>query len=207
MSTPWIAAFAGLAALVILLGLLVLGTLRRISPILEKAESKLLLMPSDLAPAGLAPGTPVPDFQAQDLNGSAFRAVDLRGTEGIVLFLDSDCEPCRTLTSEVVADNGGGLDARLTVVVDSRADGLELDRIPGITVLHQVDREVARAFQSSVAPHAFAISAAGTVVETGNPNTLKDLQAIAHRIKGGGDRTAGTGEHSVHGTRLAQEGG
>lgn len=187
MSGLWIFAYVALLVVVILMAILLVGTLRRISSLLEQAEATLRLLPSELAPAGLPPGTKVPDFEAPRIDGSIFRAADLYGTSSVVLFVDNDCEPCRELVVDLEQHAIDDLGSRLVVVVDDPSKEESLKAISGVTVLHQVDREVARVFQSSVTPQAFVVDAGGTVVDSGNPNTLDDLRRLAHRAHRGGD--------------------
>lgn len=185
MSGAWIVAYMILLTVVVLMGILLVGTLRRISPLLEQAEAKLRLMPSELAPAGLPPGTAVPHFESQGLDGSAFGASDLRGTPSVVLFVDADCEPCRGLVAELKRYGVDDVDTRVVAVVDNPSDGASLRAIPGVTVIRQAEREVARVFQSSVTPQAFVVDATGVVVESGNPNSLEDLRELVRRHERG----------------------
>jgi thiol-disulfide isomerase/thioredoxin len=189
LSNAWVVAYFVLAGAVVTLALLVLGSMRRIAFVLERAESRLSAGTS-VSPGGLAPGAPVPAAAAQRADGSPFDTGELAGRRTIVLFLSSSCTPCEALAREL--ERGEELDAiaaELVVVVPDAeaAETLGLERVP---VVFQPDHALARAFETTTTPHGFLVDASKTVVASATPNTLRDLRMLAgrHATSGGSVR-------------------
>lgn len=195
MSGAWIAAFLALWAVVLLLGLLVLGLLRRIGPVLERAE---FVASSAVGPGiGLPLGTTVPDFELSLANGEAISAADLRGRPYVLLFVSSGCAPCRGLAAEIRTREGPAPLADLIVVAaESDADAALTDA-PYATLAFQSGRAVSDAFGTSATPHAFAVDTSGTVVASSFPNTLDHLEALAREASRGGDRQTSDARDAV----------
>jgi peroxiredoxin len=178
VSGAWVVAFVVLWLVVLVEAVLLLGTLRRISPILEQAESRLLAPDAlDFKPGGLPPGTPVPEFSVTGATGGQVTRDDLLGESTILLFLSSDCPPCRLLSTELAdLETAAQLGVRVVAVVDSEEKGGRFaERLTrsGI-VIYQSDRELSSAFASSATPHAFGINADGVVVGSGTPSASMD---------------------------------
>ncbi len=183
MSTPWTVAFVLLWLLVILVCLVVVGTLRRISSVLERAEARSRDVPLSAGPGGLEPGMPLPEFRAQRLQGGWVTDEDVRGSPALILFLSVNCPPCKLLARELRRPHelGVPLYVALNDPRDAKALGLEnLD-----DALTQAHGDLAQAFKTNTTPHAFAIDGSGTVVATGTPNTVKGLVELAAAAKGG----------------------
>jgi thiol-disulfide isomerase/thioredoxin len=186
LSTAWVVAYFVLAGAVVTLALLVLGSMRRIAFVLERAESRLSAGTS-VSPGGLAPGAPVPAAAALRADGSPFDTGELAGRRTIVLFLSSSCAPCKGLARELEREKElDTLPAELVVVVPDAeaAETLGLERIP---VVFQPDHALARAFDTTTTPHGFLVDASKTVVASATPNTLRDLRRLAgqHRANEG----------------------
>jgi peroxiredoxin len=187
---PWIIAFAVLCAFVAVLGLIVLGLLRRVSLVLEEAESVLRARhPRGLG--GLAPGTPIPEFEGVSRGGSRFVSSDLLGTRAVVVLLGSNCPACRMLEADLAASDLSDLGARAIAVVSDADHAERLARIADLEVVQQEDHAIAGAFQSNVTPHTFVVDSEGVIVSSGTPNTFDSLTRLASDVEGGG-RTAET---------------
>jgi thiol-disulfide isomerase/thioredoxin len=183
VSTSWIAAYGVLAAGLVALALLFVGLLRRVAYVLEQAESHLGAVTeagtATSAAGGLAPGSPVPAALATRADGGQFSTTELRGRGSIVLFLTSTCAPCKGLARELRRKGHRQLaDLRVVAVV---RDELERDalRLGGVEVVYQPDFALARTFETSASPHAFAVDANGTVVARSTPNTVSRLRELA----------------------------
>jgi hypothetical protein len=186
MSGPWIAAFLALSTLVVIMALLVLGLLRRVSPLLEQAESALRNAGSVPGPLqGLPIGAELPQFEARDIRGSVVTEADFAGTPAVVLFIDPGCRPCERLVAELRRGWEVQQGARLWVIT---GDGHESDLdLPGqATVLVQSDDRISRAFQTSITPHAFAIGVNGTIVNRDIPDSTDALVKLARQALEGG---------------------
>lgn len=187
MSTPWVAAFLALWAIVILLAFIVLGTLRRLVPLLERAEASLATANDTARRSGLSPGTPVPAFSARELGGATFTDADLRGSTTIVFFLGSACAACGRFVDDFRAARVPNLGARLVVVADVLEEAENFDAA-GVTVLLQRNRSLARVFESDRVPHAFVINEDGHVLANGWPNDWERLEALVREAEEGGGR-------------------
>lgn len=191
MSAPWIAAVIALWILVITLAIVVVGLLRRVAPLLERAESSLDALPLHLQPGGLEPGSALPTFSAHTPDGASFTDGDVRGHESIVLFFEKDCPACKALEADLRAADVAALEVPIYVVL---RDSDEATRFAGLEVDSIVDEggSVKRAFRSNAAPHVFAISKDAVVTAIGTPNTFNGLRKLAHELRRGGEHRAET---------------
>lgn len=187
MTTPWIVAFVALAALVILVGLLLLGLLRRITPLLEESQELIGSASRRLTIGGLPPGATVPAFAAEEVGGGVFTQDDLRGEPSVVLFLDDGCAACEGLVADLRSGYAPVLGARLVVITSSRETAAQMNASARIRVI--VDEgSVAQAFESVVSPQAFVVDEHGLVRTSGTPNAWDELRQLVDSTKGGGHR-------------------
>lgn len=185
MTTPWIVAFIALAALVLLLGLVVLGLLRRITPILEESQELLSASSRRLTIGGLPPGATVPHFEAVEIGGGVFTDEDVR-QQSVVLFLDDRCTACERLVADLEAGVIPDLRAHLVVVSSAREAANRLVRSDRVTVIVDDERSVARAFESAVSPQAFVVDEHGMALASGTPNTWDEMRQLVDEGRGGG---------------------
>lgn len=186
MTGLWIAAFVALWALVVVLGLLVLGTLRRLAPLIERVDVSLHAAATDSI-RGLQPGATPSPFMAESIDGLVFTEVDLRGSTTVVLFLGSTCGACERLAEDLESGSVPGLGARLLVVADRLDWAHALAGSAQVTVLVDEHRSLARAFETRVVPQAFVVDEHGTVLAGGRTSDwdgIRDL--LASVAKGGG---------------------
>lgn len=185
MTTPWILAFVALWATVVLLGLIVLGTLRRILPVIERAEARLAVATS-AGPGGLTEGASVPPFTVQSIDGETFTEFDLDDTRTVVLFIGTSCVACERLVDDLENGLAPDLGARLVVVSESAESARRLSGSADVTVLVDDDRSVAGAFESQIVPHVFVVED-GTVLASGRPNTWDGMRRLlVGAVEGGG---------------------
>lgn len=189
MTTPWIAAFVALAAFVVLIGLLVLGLFRRITPLLEESQELIASASRRLTIGGLPPGATVPAFTAEEVDGGVFTQDDLRGELSVVLFLDEDCAACDGVVADLRSGYAPDIAARLVVVSSAREAAERLARSSNVVVVVDDERSVARAFESVVSPQAFVVNADGMVQTSAMPNTWEELRQLVDSTKGGGRRS------------------
>lgn len=195
MSGPWIAAFGALCTIVAVLALTVLGTLRRVSVVLEQAES-ILRTRVGSGPGGLPPGTPIPDFEGLFSDGSQFTRSSLLGTPSVIVFLSRNCPACRALEEDLAGRDLSDLGTRAIAVVDDPRDADLLAMVAGFEAVVQTERSIADAFGSNATPHAFVIDAGGVIAASGTPNAFDSLKRLVSSVEGG-DRTDET-EAMVH---------
>lgn len=189
MSPAWIVAFAILAALVVVLTFAVLGVVRRCLPILIEAEAALRVAPAPGFPAGLAPGTPVPDFTVVRGGRTVFASSDLRGRSSIVLFTGPHCPACQVLMDEMLSARSLDLPCELVTVVEGAPHDPEFAVSEWFRVIYAEPGEVSTAFATHATPHAFAVDDRGVVVGAVIPNTLEQLVRLAQTSWRGGEQT------------------
>ncbi|MGI8478928.1 MAG: TlpA family protein disulfide reductase [Gaiellaceae bacterium] len=184
MNGLWIGAVAALWALVVVVGLLVLGTLRRITPVLERAEESFQ---SSLSASfgGLEVGTKVASFDVTTIDGASFTEAALLETRTVVLFLGPSCEACERFVTDLEANQIPDVDAQLVVVTDDSESAPKLARATDVTVVVDDNRQLARVFDARLVPRAFVVDAQGTVLAEGRPNEWNELQRL---VTGGGGR-------------------
>jgi hypothetical protein len=196
MSGAWIAAFLALWLFVIVLGFLVLGTLRRLVPVVERSESTLLAAAQSRSSTGLRPGTTVTAFSANEIGGDRFTDADLRGSTTILLFLGSSCQACEQFVRGIRAARVPNLGARLVVIVDDAHEGQELSA-GGATVLVQENHSITRAFENDRVPQAFVIDKDARVHASGWPNDWDGLQNLVTGAEKGGGRNSNAAAAAV----------
>jgi peroxiredoxin len=187
MTPPWIAAFLTLWVVVSLLALLMLGVLRRVTPVLEQAESRL----ADLRahPSGLHPGTTVPSFSVSTLNGGTFSNADLFGSTTIVLFLGSACPACERFVRDLRHGDVPDLGARLVAVAESAEEAEEFAAARARVVIQEA-QSLSLLFESDRFPHVFVVDAEARVVASGWPNDWEGVRALVPSVWEGGDRAS-----------------
>ena len=188
MTGPWIAAFSALAALVVVLGLVLLGLVRRIAEVLEEAESRLRSQPQIMDLGGLAPGTRVPPFDLSDAQGAIVSFAELGGEPFIAAILSPGCAPCKTLAEELGGAGDADLGASLVVITEDSAEGRALPLPSGLRVLYQRDEAASHALETKAYPFAFALDGDLTVIAK-DTASMETLRQLAGRLLEGGDRT------------------
>jgi hypothetical protein len=186
MTGAWIAAFVATWILVIVLSLVVLGTLRRLVPVIERAEATLVDASSPSS-TGLPLGTIVPAFAAAEIGGDTFTDAQLRGSTTIMLFLGSSCEACERFVRDLRAAKIPDIRARLVVIADSAQLAHDISA-EGVTILFQEGYSLTRIFDSDRVPHAFIIGESGRVQASGWPNDWESLDNLLQKAEKGGGR-------------------
>lgn len=184
MTSAWIAAYAALAMLVVLLTVLVLGLIRRSALLIERVEARLAHA-DDTAIPGLATGEVVPGFSARSVDGELVTNHDLDGSLSIVLFLSASCVACQKLNDDLVSGSAPQVGARLIVVTDDPHQARAFAETSHVEVLLRGDGAVARAFESSATPQAFVIDESRRVLASGTPNDWQQLRQLLPDDEGG----------------------
>lgn len=194
MTGPWAAAVVLLWLLVVLLAVLVLGLLRRLGPVLERAERALRAggVPEDLG--GLPAGSRVQPFQVLE-RGRRVDFAEAGPADRVVLFVDASCPACTTLT-EALGD-GPALAGLPLVVVPGQSTPAEHYAglaAAGAVVLSQPDGAASAAFGQLAFPWAVAL-AGDVVVGQTVPGSPEDLVRLASELRAASGREAGGGVH------------
>lgn len=181
----WIVAFAALWALVVIVGLIVLGMLRRLLPLIERAEAALSAA-AEISHGGLPDGATVPPFTATEVGGSTFTEADLEGGRTIALFVSPSCRACEGLVADLKEGHVPDLGVALVAVSDDRDQAGEFKRSRSIRVLVQDGRSLADIFASNVTPHAFVIGEERRIEASGIPSDWGSLRRLAGGAEKGG---------------------
>jgi hypothetical protein len=188
MSGTWVSAFVALWVVVLIMLFLQIGLLRRTAGVLERVEGRSgAWSPASM---GVPPGASIPDFEAADADGSMFESRSQVGRRAIYLFVEEDCEPCRSLLDDMVQHGSWSMpEVDLISLVEGDLLGLAIPHDLG-RVLTQA-QDVAEKFGTSATPHAFAVDESGIVVEKSIPNTFEELRALANTL---GERSVAQGD-------------
>jgi thiol-disulfide isomerase/thioredoxin len=181
MTTGWVVAYASLWVAVVVVGVTLLGLLRRVNAVLAAAEQHSHL-PSGSA-LGPALGTVVPEFVARTPDGGLERSATLRARGVTVyLFVSPGCGPCEAICNQLRA-SGWREHAPLVVVTSDSTEGrLLVSGIEPATVVLQRAREISDAFGVRPTPFAVTVDGDMQVVASRVPGSTADLLAVAHRF-------------------------
>lgn len=179
MSLGWQVAVVSLWLVVLVLGFVVLGFLRRVLPVLERSQT----MSADELIGGLSPGTHVGPFSATDERGRALSESVLEAGTSIVLFLELECEPCEILAAEMRAFPRWSEGITAYVVSGPGSEEREFVAGLGASVIVENDHSVSSAFRTSFFPVAYRIDPGRVVAKRVNPSSIADLEEIAMRTR------------------------
>ena len=193
MSAPWIAGFVALWVGFLALAVILLGLVRRMSPILERAEAQLGMHGGKGSFGGAPVASVVAPFQLVDSGGRAALSRESVVEPTLLLFVAPGCGPCEQIL--------GGLDGvgerfegvPLHVVVEEGEGTVEAP--PGVSLLYERDHAASAAFQTIVTPHAFVVDHGGLVLDQRIPGSTDDLRQMALRQRGGGESDGHTHTH------------
>jgi methylamine dehydrogenase accessory protein MauD len=176
MPAGWAIAIVVLWVAVAGLAVVILGILRQITPVLERAAAQHGAM----GPGNQGPpvGDPVPHFSARDTAGELVDEQSLRGQPALLLFLSVGCGPCEQLAAEIRRADLGVLARQLIIV--TRPDGPRVLGIPeGLRVVTETSDEMTGPLAVIALPFAIAVDASGIVKGARVPNTVEHLDRMA----------------------------
>lgn len=163
----------------LMLGIVVLGILRRVIPLLEGGPAPAFGSARD--PGALREGENAPRVRARNERGEAFEE-ELVIARSVLVFSDAQCAPCKALADDIRRQNGLDLGVGLSFVIDDRGEGrYDLGNNP-IRIVYQRNNEVGRLFGSTIRPYAFAISGDGVITGQGVPNSVHQLDGLARSL-------------------------
>jgi hypothetical protein len=173
--------------MVVILGLMVVGLLRRVAPLMDRCQAMLDIAILHVRHSGLPAGSLVPAFMADDVHGGIFTDVDLHGSRSVILFLSSTCSSCDRLFGDLRAGRAPELDAQLVVVTADASDATALAAgTPSARVLVQRSDAVSRAFASDRTPHAFVVDGDAIIRASAMPTSWEEILAFLGPLEGGG---------------------
>lgn len=180
MSGPWIVAFVVLAVANLVTITILVGLVRRVLPVVERAS----LGPSDADPLPFPrPGTTVPAFVGRADDGRVVASDEVFAEPAVLLFVDAGCEPCRALLGEL-RSSPPRLSAAALYVVTRGGDGhADLPSGPRVRVLFQDGSEITDSVGMGGVPSAVAVYAGGTVVAADIIGGADRLQELIDRVE------------------------
>ena len=192
MSGPWIAGFVALWIGFLALATIVLGLLRRMSPIVERAEAQLGVHGGRGGFGGAPVASAVAPFQLVDSSGRTALSRESVEEPTLLLFVAPGCQPCEQILHGLdgVGERYEGVPFH--VVVEEGEGGVEAP--PGVSLLYERGHAASAAFQTIVTPHAFVVDHGGLVLDQRIPGSAEDLRQMALRQRGGGEPT----DHEPH---------
>lgn len=185
MSGPWVAAFAALWLVTLLNTAVVLGGLRRIANVLERAEARL---PGEGPAFGAAVGSAIDPFDLVDEGGRELGWAELVREPTIFLFMSKHCAACDGLAEHLAGSREQVDGVPLVVVVDDGAEARPEGLPPDLSVLYQRDGAATRALDNRATPQAYVLDPSGVVLGRRVPATLDDLRDLAWFQRNGGGR-------------------
>jgi len=137
---------------------------------LEEIENRLAKRPAQerAAPAGLAIGTPAPEFELPDLAGVRRKLSVFRGQDVLLIFFNPKCGFCTKMAPHLAALPIDGGDGRAVPVVVTTGDAEE-NRILALqhgircVVLLQEQMEVANQYRAQGTPMGYRIDPEGRI--------------------------------------------
>jgi methylamine dehydrogenase accessory protein MauD len=203
MITALLIAISVLWVVVLVLGFLLLGTLRAVGLLGWRLAELEATTPRRPGREGLKPGRRAPDFTLPGADGNEVALHDFAGREVLLVFTQSGCSPCQKIVPELnrLADGGA---SRVVVVNNgdpeaARKWSAEVGaRFP---VLAQDHFAVSKLYQVFATPFAFLIDETGVIASKG---IIQSRQHISYVLAG--TRIAERISHAEPGTDAAEGG-
>src|SRR5262245_40355829 len=174
-------------AVVLILGFLLLGTLRALGLLSGRWEKTQLTAPSRLGRDGLKVGKRAPDFTLPSTAGGERSLHDFAGRKVLLVFTQAGCGPCQTVVPELnrVHDQG-----EHHVMVVNNGDPEATRRWATETgarcvVLAQEKFALSKRYQVFATPFAFLIDGKGVITSKG---TVGSRQHLGYVLTGAGNR-------------------
>jgi methylamine dehydrogenase accessory protein MauD len=184
-------------AVILLLGFLVLGSLRALGIVNWRLDQLELTRPSRLGRDGLKAGAKAPDFTLPCAMGGEISLHDFAGRKVLLVFTQSGCGPCHDMAPEfnrvqakgehqVVVINNGEPD-------ESREWAAEIQA--QFPILIQEKFSIAKRYEIFATPFAFLINEHGTIESSGIVGSAQYLGYVltcaGHRTRKHHDETNG----------------
>jgi methylamine dehydrogenase accessory protein MauD len=201
MTTLWLLADIASWVAVLVLGFLLLGTLRSLALLRWRLEQLEATTPTRIGRSGLKPGTKAPDFGLPSVAGGEVALHQFSGRKVLLVFTQSGCEPCRQIMPELNRLHQRG---ELQVVVVNN-DDLEGSRKWAheaqvqFPVLAQERWVLSRRYEVFATPFAFLIDEQGIIRSKG---IVSDRQYINFVVSGAG--VASQGQHGEEEPTVAE---
>lgn len=186
MSIFWLSATFILWVVVLLLGFLLLGTLRALGLLTWRLEQLEATTPKRLGRDGLKPGKKAPDFTLPSADGKEVALHDFAGRKVLLVFTQAGCGPCRSVVPELNRLAVGGRIAnpshpQVLVVNNGDAEATRKwsaevgARFP---VLAQTQFSISKKYEVFATPFAFLIDEKGVIASKGIINSRQHIRYV-----------------------------
>ncbi|WP_330254647.1 redoxin family protein [Nocardia sp. NBC_00565] len=173
MSWPWIAVVLMLVVVVVAQGLLMIGLMTRIEPMLTHMQT-LLDRRTTLRPAA---GTRLPDAELRDGDGAPVYSSQWLGRPRLLLFATATCPPCTALLDDLRTPTVPEPAIPVMLVTDEESARVLRDgTLPDwLAILHEHEDELSEGLEVGRTPLAVLVDQHNRVRHTAVPNTVTDL--------------------------------
>lgn len=182
MPVGWVITVVTLSAAVVILAVILLGVLRQVTPVLERAAA--ILVPDDqvTVPGSLRIGPAVGSrLPLLPLPGGGDIRDRLPSHHAVLLFLTPGCGPCGVLAKDMNQADFGSLDSQLVII--TTPDGPQELGIPaGVPILTEQDREISDTLSVTATPFAIAVDHDRIIRAARVPHTMKEITDLASVI-------------------------
>jgi methylamine dehydrogenase accessory protein MauD len=175
-------------AAILMLGFLVLGSLRALGIVNWRVDQLELTRPSRLGRDGLKAGTKAPDFTLPCATGGEISLHDFAGRKVLLVFTQSRCGPCHDMAPEFNRVQAKG-EHQVVVINNGEPDESRkwADEIQAqFPILIQEKFSVAKRYEIFATPFAFLIDEHGTIASSG---IVGSAQYLGYVLTGAGNRT------------------
>jgi methylamine dehydrogenase accessory protein MauD len=175
-------------AAILLLGFLVLGSLRALGIVNWRVDQLELTRPSRLGRDGLKAGTKAPDFTLPCTSGGEISLHDFAGRKVLLVFTQSGCGPCHDMAPEFNRVQAKG-ELQVVVINNGEPDNSRewADEIQAqFPILIQAKFSVAKRYEIFATPFAFLIDERGIIASSG---IVGSAQYLGYVLTSAGNRT------------------
>jgi methylamine dehydrogenase accessory protein MauD len=174
-------------AVVLVVGFLLLGTLRALELMRWRLEQLQATTPTRLGRGGLKPGKKAPPFTLPRVAGGEVSLADYAGRQLFLVFVQTGCGPCHAVVPDLNRLHQSG---KVEVLVINNAEP-EAGRKwieeakPEFPVLLQEKWSVSKRYEVMATPFAFLIDAHGVVASKGIVSSKQHIEFVLDRRHGG----------------------
>ncbi len=186
MTIPWLMSYVVLWIVVLLLGFLLLGTLRTLGVLGWRLEQVQAITPSRVGRGGLRLGRKAPDFTLTAAAGGEGSLHDFAGRKLFLVFVQGGCSPCHRVVPELNRLGRKG-EAAVLAVFNGPAEAAgkwAAETKAEFPVLAQHQLAVSKRYEVFATPFAFLIDEKGIVTSKGIVN---NAQHVGYVLSGRGD--------------------
>jgi methylamine dehydrogenase accessory protein MauD len=173
-------------AVVLLLGFLLLGTLRALEILRWRLEQVQAITPTRMGRGGLKPGKKAPAFSLPRVGGGEVSLSEFSGRQVFLVFVQTGCGPCHAVVPDLNhLHQRGKVDVLVINNADPEAGRKWVEEAkPTCPVLLQEKWSVSRRYEVMATPFAFLIDEQGVVVSKGIVSSKQHIGFVLDRRHG-----------------------